>query len=164
MGQQPAPAASATRRKHEDAMSNWWQTLRSRSIIVRGGFLGAIVLVMSLVVGPIVGQRYGPAGVEAMGAAAAVCLLGAWVALAVAHWLRAPAHVLVGMLLGMAARMGIPLGFGVGCHLYGGALAEAGVLYYLLLFYPVTLGVETALSLPRTDGHAHGRSAARDVS
>ena len=32
-------------------------------------------------------------------------------------------------------------------HLRGGVLAEAGVLVYLLVFYPVTLGVETTLSL-----------------
>ena len=30
----------------------------------------------------------------------------------------------------------------------GGPLAEAGFLYYLLVFYPVTLVVETVLSLP----------------
>jgi len=53
----------------------------------------------------------------------------------------------------MAARMGIPLAFALACHLRGGLLADAGLLYYLLLFYPVTLGVETAWLLP-------GRSAA----
>jgi hypothetical protein len=64
------------------------------------------------------------------------------------HLLRGPKHALAALLAGMAARMGIPLAFGLAIHLQGGPLAEAGLLYYLLVFYPVALAAETALSLP----------------
>ena len=87
-------------------------------------------------------------GLAAAAAAAVFCLAGATIALVVSHLFRRPKQVLAGMLLGMAARMGIPLGFGLACHLHAGALAQAGLLYYLLVFYPVTLGIETVLSLP----------------
>ncbi len=55
----------------------------------------------------------------------------------------------------MAMRMGIPLGAGLLVHLQNGALAAAGLLYCLAAFYPVTLAVETALSLPPAAGPAH---------
>ena len=46
--------------------------------------------------------------------------------------------------------MGIPLVGALVFHLQGGVLAEAGLLVYLVVFYPVSLGVETYLSLPPT--------------
>ncbi len=54
-----------------------------------------------------------------------------------------------GMLAGMLPRMAIPLGFAIPLHIHGGPLAEAGLLVYLVVFYPVTLAAETALCLPR---------------
>jgi hypothetical protein len=54
------------------------------------------------------------------------------------------------MLVSMAARMGIPLVPALAIHLAGGPLANAGLLYYLLVFYPITLAVDVALSLPST--------------
>ena len=48
----------------------------------------------------------------------------------------------------MVLRMGIPLAIVVILHLVGGPLVQAGLLYYFLLFYPLTLAVETTLSLP----------------
>ena len=110
-----------------------------------------VVVGLYALVAPVAGFCGGAAGIWAAAAAALLCLAGAGLALVVSHALREPNHALYGMLLGMAARMGIPMGFGLLCHLQGGALAEAGLLYYLLVFYPVTLGVETALSLPSTD-------------
>ena len=49
------------------------------------------------------------------------------------------------VLLGMFARMGIPLLVCIIVYLRGGRLAEAGFVYYLLVFYFVTLVVETVL-------------------
>jgi len=88
--------------------------------------------------------------VGAAAAAAGICLLGAVLALVVSHLLRGPKAVLYGMLMAMALRMGIPLVSALALHLQNGALAKAGVLYYFLVFYPVTLAVETVLSLPKT--------------
>jgi hypothetical protein len=74
--------------------------------------------------------------------------MGAAIALLLSHQLRGPRYALHGLLAGMAARMGIPLGFALACQLHGGLLADSGLIYYLLVFYPSTLAVETFLSLP----------------
>ncbi len=70
--------------------------------------------------------------------------------MAISHHYNNSDRVLVGFLLGIVARMLLPLGVGLAGHLLGGPLAEGGLLYYLLMFYPVALSVETALSLPST--------------
>ena len=80
-----------------------------------------------------------------------MCLVGALLALVISHVLRGPQWALYGVLAGMAVRVGIPSAFALAIIFYGGPLAEGGILYYLLVFYPVTLGVETILSLPQPD-------------
>ncbi len=80
--------------------------------------------------------------------AALVCYAGAVLALGTNAILHQPEHALLALLLGMMARMGIPFGLGLAVHLQGGPLAKAGLLYYLLVFYPITLTTETILSLP----------------
>ena len=85
----------------------------------------------------------------AAGVAAASCLLGAATALVVSHLLREPQHAMAALLVATTARMGVPLLVGLVAYLRGGPLAEAGLLYYLLVFYPVTLAVEIGLSLPQ---------------
>ncbi len=48
----------------------------------------------------------------------------------------------------MLPRMGVPLAGALMLQMSPGPLAEAGVMYYLLVFYPITLAIETLLSLP----------------
>lgn len=79
--------------------------------------------------------------------AAALCLAGAEAGLIVSSPFHKTAHVWQGGLLGMFPRLGIPFGFGAVFYLRGRPLAEAGVLYYLVGFYPLTLAFETALLL-----------------
>jgi len=109
------------------------------------------VLVALVPVGPVAVCIGGGVALAAAAVAAVFCLAGASIALLVSHLLRGPKRALAALLAGMAARMGIPLAFGLAIHLQGGPLAEAGLLYYLLVFYPVTLAAETALSLPPTN-------------
>jgi hypothetical protein len=45
--------------------------------------------------------------------------------------------------------MGVPLAAALIAVFAGGPLADAGFLYYLVVFYPITLAVETLLALPR---------------
>jgi hypothetical protein len=71
---------------------------------------------------------------------------------------------MAGLLVGMALRMGIPLALVVVFHLVGGVLVQAGLLYYFLLFYPLTLTVETALSLPPTTLLSRPRERGQGVS
>lgn len=132
-------------------MATWIANLRGRSLVARGVLLGLVVLGLCAVVAPVAGFRSGWAGLWAAAAAAGFCLAGATLALVVSHLLPEPKHALYAMLLAMAARMGIPLGAAIACQLHGGALVQGGLPYYLVVFYPVTLGVETILSLPQAE-------------
>ena len=113
--------------------------------------LAAVVAVLYAVVGPIAGYRHGAAGLTAAATAAGLCLAGAVAALGCASCVRDSENAWKGVLAGMLPRMGIPLGFALFFHVQGGMLAEAGLLIWLIIFYPVTLAVETVLSLPAND-------------
>jgi hypothetical protein len=122
--------------------------LRSQSIAVRATVLVVAVLLVFVVVGPFAVLFGGLVGLIASIVAAAVCLAGAMLALVIHGFLTGPESALAALVLGMATRMGLPLASGLAIHLHGGPLAEAGFLYYLVVFYPITLAVETLLSLP----------------
>jgi hypothetical protein len=87
-------------------------------------------------------------GLLAEAAAGILCLLGALLALQIAGFLQDPKMLALGFMAGMLPRMGIPIGGVLFLHLQMKPLAEAGILYYLLLFYPITLALETAFILP----------------
>ena len=53
------------------------------------------------------------------------------------------------VLVGMMIRMGIPLAAALAVYFRGGPLADAGFLYYLVVFYPVTLTVGDVSLLAR---------------
>jgi hypothetical protein len=144
-------------------MDTWLENLRSRGLGRRALVLGLVTLAMYAVVAPVAGCLGGQAAIWAATVAAGLCLAGTGSALVASHFLRGTKRALCGMLVGTMLRMGIPLIFGLGCHLHGGFLAQAGLLYYLLVFYPVTLAVETVLSLPLVDQRGHGPNASRGV-
>jgi hypothetical protein len=122
--------------------------LRNLSVPVRlAGLVGVALLVLAIV-GPVAVLIGGSMGLTAAALAAATCLAGAVVALLASQVLVGPGLALASLLVGMTARMAIPLVCGLVIHLHGGPLADAGILYYLVMFYPVTLAAETLLSLP----------------
>ena len=104
---------------------------------------------------PVITRFGGSVALGAAALAAALCWAGATVALVLSHVLRGPSLALLALALATTARLGVPLLAGMLIHLQGGPLAEAGLLYYLLMFYPVALIVEITLSLP-----PHPRSTA----
>ncbi len=129
-------------------MAAVWSDWRNRGLIFRETMLGLAWLLMTLVAGVFVKLFGGNAGLAAMTLAAVLCLAGASAAMAVCHLLRKPRQALASLFFGTILRLGIPLAPGLIFHLHGGLLAEAGLLYYLLLFYPLTLAAGTILSLP----------------
>ena len=132
-----------------DSMKPSFGRLRVYGLAAGALLLGLIVLGLYASVAPVAWFYGEVGGLLAAAAAAALCLVGAEIALAVSHLFRSPEHLPYRVLFGMAARMGIPLSVGLIIHLQGGVLAKAGLLYYLLVFYPITLAVETVLSLPQ---------------
>ncbi len=129
--------------------------LRNQSLTTRVSLLGLTVLCLYGVVSPAAGYWGGTSGLWAAAAAAALCLAGTAAALVVSHPLRGPKYVWYSLFLGTLFRTGVPLGAGLACILRGGALAEAGMLVYLLVFYPLTLVLETILSLPSGSRDRH---------
>jgi hypothetical protein len=137
-------------------MKTIWAESAGRRLAFRGGVLGLAVAALAAVLLPVAGLMDGRAGVGAAAAAAAVCVAGAASALGISHLLRGPELALPSLLLGMAARTGLPLLLAMVIQFRGGPLADAGFLYYLLVFYPVTLSLETILSLPPNRGQGTG--------
>lgn len=131
-------------------MKEQLERLQRGGLLLQSSVLGLVVAVAYGLVAPVAGYLAGGVALAAAAVAAAFCLGGAAVALLMAHLFRGPNAALAGVVLGMGARMVIPLGGGFACHSHGGPLAEAGLLYYLLVFYPITLALETWLSLPET--------------
>ncbi len=95
-------------------------------------------------------QAAGPRGAGASALAAwATCVAGGVLAWWLACWLCDPRQVLVQVVVAMAARTGIPLGVCMVVYYRPGVWADAGFVYYLLIFYFVTLVVETTLQVAR---------------
>lgn len=99
------------------------------------------------VVGPLAIHWGGLPGLAAGSLAAVSCWIGAVAGFLIGR--RMAPNVLGTLLAGMAFRMGVPLAFGAAIHFLGRPLAQAGFLYYLLLFYPAALLMETMSSVPR---------------
>ncbi len=129
-------------------MTTWLGNLRNRGVAARGAILAIVAAAALAMVAPVAWRLGGAAGVAAATLAASLCLAGAVLALLAGHRLREPRQAGTALLAAMAARTGIPLAAALVIHLRGGLLADAGLLYYLLVFYPVTLTAETLLSLP----------------
>ena len=92
-------------------------------------------------------QRSGTDGVMAVSLAAAICFTSSVTALIVTGLTRNPSHSLHGPLFAILLRMAPPFAFIAVLRVVGGVLVEAGVCGWIVVFYLLTLSIETALSL-----------------
>jgi hypothetical protein len=129
----------------------WLSNLRRRGLALRMAALWAVTLVVLGLAIPVAFRLGGWPSVAAASLAGTACLLGASLGLVASRLMPARELAFVAMLAGTLLRMGIPLGAGLLIHLQCRPLAEAGILYYLVFFYPVTLILGTALSLPHDE-------------
>lgn len=123
-------------------------TIRAWGVPAQLWLLAAVVVAVYALVAPVAYWVTGMAGLVATAAAAGVCWIGAAGALAVSRAFRGPNRALHGVLCGMLLRTGLPLVSALVLQLSIDALADAHLLVYFLVFYPITLLVETILSLP----------------
>lgn len=91
--------------------------------------------------------RFEWSGILAAATAAVVCLVGAEAALLITIWFRDTEMKIPSVLLGTIFRTGIPLVFGMLAYYAGGPLAEAGLFGMILVYYLLTLAVETILAV-----------------
>jgi hypothetical protein len=111
----------------------------------RAAVLTLAVLGAWIVVAPLANWFADWPGLWASALAAGCCWLPGLLALFVAR--RLAGQPLIAMLVAMGLRMALPLMVGLAVALRGGTLVEAGFLRYLVLFYLLTLAVETVLVL-----------------
>ena len=76
-------------------------------------------------------------------------MLAAWASLGLSEPFRRHGQAVPMVLVATTVRMAIPLGAAIVVVLRGGPLSNAAFLIYLIVFYLVTLAVETAFTLPR---------------
>jgi len=129
-------------------MVTWLANLRNPGVAVRATILGVVVLAAFGATAPVAIRLGGPLALAAAAMAAVLCLAGATVALVIVDRFRTPSGALAALWVGMVIRTGVPFTVGMAIHLHGGPLAQAGLLWYLLLFYLIALAVGTFLSLP----------------
>ena len=132
-------------------MVTWLCNLRNRGVAVRATMLGAVVVAALAATAPVAIRLGGSLALAAAATAALLCLAGAAAALLIVDRFRAPSGALAALWIGMTIRTGGPFAVGMIIHLHGGPLAQAGLLCYLLVFYPIVLAVGTILSLPPTN-------------
>jgi hypothetical protein len=138
-------------------MSSSLAELRQRSLAFRQALLAVAMLAAYALAAPAAGWLFGWWGLASAALAGAVCWIGAGLALGMAFLLRGPNLAMQAMLFALVFRTGLPLGFVMIVQAGGGSLTWAGLVYFLLVFYLVALGVEVLLSLPEpgpTSAHA----------
>ena len=132
-------------------MVHWLCNLRNRGVAVRLMVLGGVVLAALAATAPVAIHLGGSLALTAATTAAGLCLAGATAGLAIVDRFRTPSGALAALWIGMTLRTGVPFAAGMAIHLHGGPLAQAGLLCYLLVFYPIALAIGTILSLPPTN-------------
>ena len=100
------------------------------------------------VTAPIFAWLFGSAAWVATFLAAAATLVGALAALFVSSISRGPSRAVTVLLGGILLRMGIPLMVALVVYFRRPDWVDAGFLFSLIIFYLLTLGVETAMILP----------------
>jgi len=120
------------------------------SLAVRELVLAGAMILAWGVLAPVAYHLGGWGSVAMAALAAGVCLIGTALALAASHLLlsRGPVYGLVGFLVSITLRTGLPIVLLMVVHLQDGLQNRVSIVYYLLFFYLFALTIETFLSLP----------------
>jgi hypothetical protein len=113
----------------------------------RVGLVLAGILLAWLVCAAVAFEVYEWPGVVAASVAAVVSAVCGAVSQAIVDRMHAQGQALAAVGVGMALRMGVPLSLGLFWQMRESPLAQAGVIYYLLVYYLATLAIETLLAV-----------------
>ena len=122
------------------------------------------LLLGALVILPVAYAASGPAGLFAALWATALCLMSGTLSLLASTAVSRASTPLGGLLVGIMVRMALPLAVVMAIYHRGGWLVAAGMIYYVLVFYMITLAAETWIAVGQVGGvasasrgeHAHG--------
>lgn len=131
---------------------------RANSAIVHCGLLAAVVIVLGLLLAFPAYSIGGIAGVEGLCYAAAICLLPGWVVIALADGYGVAKFRVGSVLVGTGMRFGVIL---AGVLLVTWArpqLQFREFLVWVVVFYMVTLGFETAVVYRQTISRSKAES------
>jgi hypothetical protein len=129
-----------------------WRKLARLRLSRRILLLSSAVALAWLLLTPVTVLQTGAFGMTAATLAAALCLTGAIAALIFADRFRRPEQAILVLGISIIFRTAIPLAIGAVVFLQSPLLAEAGWMYYLLVFYLVTLACETVLLVAGLQG------------
>ncbi len=119
-----------------------------RSLLSRLGWFVAIMAALAAVVAPIGYWFSGGVGLACVGTANGLCVVVGVLALMIQTRITAPHLALAHVLVGFFLRMGIPLAVCMVVYLRKSPLADAGFVFYLLVFYMAALAAGTGVMLP----------------
>lgn len=120
---------------------------RSFAAVWACALLAGLMLVAWLIDAIVVSRAMGRSvwGISAL--AAGICWFGATTSLVLLHVMRLRGSPIAGLLIGMVIRMTIPLFIALMATIQHSGLAEAGLAGQLVVFYLLSLAIETVLSL-----------------
>ena len=98
---------------------------------------------MALVVLPIAYSQAGLNGILAASLAGVLCWVCGAAGLGVVQVFSEPDQVFLQLFFGMIVRMGVPLAACLAFYVIRGPLYDAGIPFYLMAFYAVTLFLDT---------------------
>jgi hypothetical protein len=118
------------------------------TVVSRCACLIGVVALVFAIASPVAYADRGAIGVQAVLFAAAVSLAGALVAILLASVYQGTPAAVAWILAGDGIAMAVPLLAGVVVTRRGGALADAGVFNWIVLFFLVALTTKTLLIAP----------------
>jgi hypothetical protein len=124
--------------------------LKSLGPLAQSAFIALALLIGWLLLAPLAYSVSGMSGLQVSLLAGAICWLGAQFSLLISQLVRGEEVIFPRLVLGMTARAMVPLVLGTGLQLKNAQLASAGLIFYVLVFYMVTLAADTALLLSHT--------------
>jgi hypothetical protein len=144
-------------------VGRWIYGLPSKNLPTRLAALAILILLSwGGVIFAIPGNR-GGVGMAAASLAAGVCLASSAAALWISEMVDNSPNALMGVVLPMVSRVGLPLSLAAAVRLFGQGLVEAGFVYYLIGFYLLALMVELPMSLPRACGAIGSALPAKEI-
>lgn len=128
------------------------------SLAAQAMWLMGSVACLYLLLAPLAYLLHGTDALLASAVAAGICLFASFGALVAMQVLKGPAMMFGGVVLGMFSRMVVPLVFCFIVYLQPSLLTRAGLVFYVLAFYMVTLAVDAAITALRVSS-AHDAGA-----